>query len=241
MIELNSELELSNQTKGSAQKIIEYTEIYRQLNPHFITLRKLSDNLIALEGIGNELQFSEELLHVLSVIRTSFVEFNEIWLENSEAVRQGNSLINLVNGLKGVSDKFEKELKEYWDLQIESLKNSFALEDVLLETQKLIPGKEVIYSEYIINRTSFNEKSKNLPEESSVINEIQTIAKKLQELIVQMEFNLPEEVEVFFKHLRLPINGGKAPLRLLTKNVIDWIEVNKLTDKFFVEQMNRRF
>lgn len=239
--ELQTQLELSNQSKASKQIINEYTEIYKHLEPGYIGLNKSIKRFNALEEMPEMPKISVAVQTLATATRTAFNGFYARWSITPQEARQGNELAIIENSLESLANTFNGELKNYWDAWIRELQNNAILEEVLLDSQTLIPGKEAIYSEYIIKKNLFNGKSEKLPDEGSVVGDIKLLTERMIELIGQMEFNLPNDVKIFFKHLRSSQYGGKAPLRLLTKSVLDWLEVNKMSDKFFVEQMNRRF
>jgi hypothetical protein len=239
--ELQTQLDLNNQSKASKQIINEYSEIYKHLEPGCIGLNSSIKRFLALKEMPEIPKISIAVQSLATATKTAFNEFYAKWSFAPQDARQGNELAIFENSLKSLANTFNSELKEYWDAWIKELQKNAILEEVLLESQRLIPGKETIYSEYIIKKNLFNGQIEKLPNEGSVVVDIKILTEEMIKLIGQMEFNLPNDVKIFFEHLRNSQYGGKAPLRLLTKSVLDWLEVNKLTDKFYVEQMNRRF
>lgn len=239
--ELQAQLDLSKQSESSMHIIREYSEIFSHLNTNNLGLKKLFDQFKALEEMPEPPIISDEVQSLAKATRTAFNSFYANWTINPQEARQGNELAIAKNSLESLVNRFNDELKHCWESWIKELRGNAILEEVLLDSQRLIPGKEAIYSEYVTKKSLFNEKIAKLPNESSMVTEIKLLSQRMIELIGQMEFKLPQDVKMFLEHLRNPQYGGKAPLKMLTKSVVDWLEVNKLTDKFVVGQIHRRF
>jgi hypothetical protein len=131
--------------------------------------------------------------------------------------------------------------KLVWQTWSNQLFDSFNITDAELSSIEHIDKYKVIYTAFKNGRNSFKEKTLNLPTEVSQIDELQVLANQLQLLIKDIDFDIPEEVKVFFDHINNPICGNKAPLKLLTPEVLKWIESNNESAHFSIGRSSGKY
>ena len=68
----------------------------------------------------------------------------------------------------------------------------------------------------------------------ATIGKIETLKKEVLETLDKMEFNQPDDVIKLFKYLKQIGNSGRAPLSLLTEDVLKWMKEEGQEDFFYI-------
>lgn len=241
---LNNQIELSQQSDKAHHIIGEVTYIYEFLNKPQQKLSKLLKQFDALINLPdtaiNEVSVTDAVKNLARSNLSILADFTNRWEVEGHLARQGNELVAVDNSLNGFAAILNDDISNCWSDWLQQLQSSIVLEDVLLETQKNIPGLESVYANYKNNKIKLGELTKNIPEDAIAIRQIALLSEEMAKQIGMMDFNLPEEVSTFFKHLNNPIHLGKVPVSMLTPEVISWLKEHKIIDQFAVERWRNR-
>jgi len=106
--------------------------------------------------------------------------------------------------------------------------------DLDLEQQENSPNLRDNASEYRKFYQKFsNELDNESPSEQTITN-LHNYRNELVCLKDKMEFNQPADVVNFFKHLKQVGNNGRAPLSMLTAEVLEWMSEQDQESYFYI-------
>lgn len=241
---LRTQLDLSRQS-GEAQYIIhEYREIFNRLQGPLLQLRTIQRQYQAMRSLSDDapkkIEISEIINSLAKVSTDDLRKFVHRWQEEDYKVRQGDDLANVEASLNGLIKAFKEDISICWNEWIEQITSKSGIEDVLLESQKNIPGSEDIYIKYVKCRQDFRNLHSKIPDEMSVITRLEQLCQQMISLKDQMQFDVPADVSLFFKQLNTN-RLFKVPLSLLTPTVYSWLQEHNLLGQFMVERSGRHF
>lgn len=178
---------------------------------------------------------SEEL--VLSQSALSAVEvFVSRWeeLEEKHSISQEDTCSNtkdaIARFIKALDDRTKSGYKGWQD----QILNEVHISDADLELQKNSPDLRENAKNYQRLHEVFVQKVESNPLTEETIDDLEDRRLKLIELKDKMEFDLPEDVIKLFQHLRGIGSQGRAPVRMLTKEVLEWMEEHEQTNYFYI-------
>ena len=242
--ELNIQIKLSQQSDTAQNTLKELSEIYERLATPQLELEKTINKYDALKHIPESATFKfkvpENLKNIAIVSNSALNSLAARWKNEGPLIRNGNDLANVASGLIGLNSQFFEQVTSCWEAWIRQLKSTVVIETVLLETQRHIPGLEDTYTSYNNDMKTFILITKSIPDDKSVINQVISLSQRMANSIGRMQFNLPENVSLFFKYLNNPLHLGKAPISMLTPEVISWLQERNIIDQFIVERWSRR-
>jgi len=167
-----------------------------------------------IQSFKNNLATTKSVLHILL----------EKWLEDDYTVTQDDSFDNTIQAMKSLTKVIVVTNKEVWNTWTDYLLDSFNRTDAELNNIEKIDKYRDTYNAFVKERTSFKSKIANLPTEIDQIKEIQELSNRLQILMKDVNVNLSEEVKRFLDCIDDVVKGKKAPLSLLTPEVLKWIQ-----------------
>jgi len=235
---LNKQLQLSQQADKKKHILEEYELIRKPLSECSDSLKTMFDRSLLLrslpEDAPSKMAFSKYLRDVAKIATIALQTFNARWLLEDHEARQGNDLSFAINSLNGLISSSKDEVEQCWKSWKESLETLVTLEDVLLESQKNIPGLEAIYKAFVKNRQEFRTLVAKFPKDVSEIKKLQELSNTLLQLKAKMQFDLPQEVAIFFKEL----DGftRKVSLSTMTIDVFEWLRSHNLLDAYVVSR-----
>lgn len=223
---LSNEYSISKKTGDSKNAIDGCDNLYERFIPIYKKIKLLSENIKIVKSLWgddfNATLFSDELIDKLKKSIAILHIFTTGWDNKKSDILQENIVDDNYVALVELEKEYSSKTKEFWVKWIEALENSFNIEESMLETQRDMPNLSDTYDKYIILRKEFKDKSREIPDRVSIVDEIEDIALGLKALLEQMEFDIPPDLAEFFKHINN--NKGQAPLSLLTPSVLDWLK-----------------
>ncbi len=235
---LDEQLKLSQQADNSKHILEEFENIRGALSNVNSLLKKVYEQFLVLQNLPEDapqkIEFSEEIRDSAKSASMALQTFAERWVAEGHVARQGNELSVVTNSLNSLISSGSAEVEQCWKSWRESLVSLVALEDILLESQKNIPGLEDNYKAFVKNRQEFRVLVARLPLDESEIKKLQQLSDTLQKLKAQMQFDLPQEVAIFFK--QLDSLNRKVSLSAMTPEVFAWLRLHKLLDAYVVSR-----
>lgn len=235
---LDAQLQL-NQQAHNARHILEQYELIRtplfNANSSLDTMYKRSLLLRELPGdYSQKMAYSEDVRRTAKSALSAIGTFAARWQSEDYESRQGNELSVATNSLNNLISSGSVEVEQCWQSWRESLESLVALEDLLLESQRNIPGLEEIYKAFVKNRQEFRALVAKFPKDVSDIKRLEQLSDTLQKLRDQMQFDLPQEVAIFFK--QLDSLARKVSLSTMTPEVFEWLRSHNLLDAYVVSR-----
>jgi predicted nucleic acid-binding Zn-ribbon protein len=235
---LNKQLQWNQQADNAKHIIEEYKLIRNQLFDIDEALKAMHNRFQALQALPDDaprkMEFSVDVLEVARSALSALQNFVARWEKEGHEARQGDDLALTVKSLNSFISAGSKEEYACWQEWCGSLKGLVALEDILLEMQKNIPGLEKIHASFVKSRSQFRELVAKFPEDTEDIAKLQRLSVQMQDLKNKMQFDLPEEVATFFKEL--DNMNRRVSLAKITKEVFEWLRSNNLLDAYVVSR-----
>ena len=237
--ELDQELDKVLQGEGNALAIESLELVYTNLVPSFDSLEgALSRRRIykKLPGDYAIVSQSDEEVELAQSALSTVQSFKMIWdeLEQKYTISQNDICSNTSTILMSLSKILNARNSGQYSSWITQISDEVSVSDSDLEQQENSPNlidNAIEYRKvYRIFRNQINTVS---PSEES-IGSLQIVRKKLVELKDKMEFNQPEDVIKLFKHLRQVGNNGRAPLSMLTAEVLQWMSEQDQENYFYI-------
>lgn len=235
---LNEQLQLSQQADNARHILEQYDLIRTPLFDGNDSLKTLYNQSLVLQNLPEDapqkMEFSDEVRGTAKLALSTLQTFTDRWQSEGHEARQGNDLSSATNSLNGLVSTATTEVDQCWKSWKESLSTLVALEDVLLESQKNIPGLEAIYKDFVKNRDEFRALVAKFPKDVMAIQRLQQLRDSLLQLKAKMQFDLPPEVAIFFK--QLDSLTRKVSLSSMTPEVFEWLRLNNLIDAYVVSR-----
>lgn len=235
---LEEQLDLSQQAGHAKHILNEYEVIRKQLSEAEDSLRVMHSRFQVLqalpEDVPQKMEFSGEVREVAKRALFLLQTFSTRWEAERHESRQGNELRVATESLKSLSVIGKAEVDKCWRRWVELLKSLVALEDLLLESQKSIPGLEKTYNDFVKNRHQFIELVDKFPQNAQDIKRLQELSATMQSLKEKMQFDLPEDVATFFK--QLDGLNHRVSLAAITPEVFDWLRSQNLLDAYVISR-----
>lgn len=245
MSELNHQLE---EFGIELEQIISGSEHKRAIDEYHVTSQKLSPLLESLELVThqielmtylperfNSISIDGELAENLITTEAIIEKLKEDWEQVDFELRQMESFANTLDITKKISQKLQEELMTNWNEWIGELKSNFQISPELLESQKNIPSLSAVYSDFIKYLFEFESLSSNIPDSKDTVDRLIKLSKLLNELLAQMDFDVPSSVEKLFDHLNRSYGNSYAPLSMVNDEVMQWLidtgEINNFVIK----------
>ncbi|KFX68200.1 hypothetical protein TMS3_0120180 [Pseudomonas taeanensis MS-3] len=182
------------------------------------------------------MQLSAETQQQCNKAITTLNVFAAVWQQKKSAALQDDALDNAHAVLEDLDSQLEKKVWSCWKAWTTQLDNSCRVEQVLLDTQRGIPGVDQFYTEYVALRAKLMAGTKILPENVWVIQDLAKLAENMRQVHEQMVFDLPVDVSNFFKYLNQSGNRAQAPLSMLTLETLQWLMENEQLGQYTVNR-----
>ena len=235
--ELLAGLQSSSENK---EAIEEYTLLITRLTPVCNELKLQCDTRKIIGHLPDDfmLQGLKDDEFEQYATTQSFIDiFRNSWEEVEHKARQdNNSLDNSVQSIRVLNKDLSQANRQAWDTWISELIISFEISDVELDSQEDVPGLRENIRLYKDKAHEFQMLTDTIPNDTAALEEILTIAKCLESLRGNMDFNLPKGVKTFFKQLNNSISGNQFPLSSLTPEVIKWLTENDQLTNFVIKR-----
>jgi hypothetical protein len=242
--EVNLELELIVDGDENRVAIDAYENFFEKFVP---IIRKLDDSCtkrtvlkaIPKDPLEQQGQSIDNLKGDLVATIGALNILEEKWKKDDYKVTQDDSFDNSIQSIKGLTKTIMDTNKIVWKTWCDHLLDGFNITDAELSSIEKIDKYKDTYNEFVKERASFKSKASDLPTVVNQIEDLQGLSNRLQMLIKDIDFNIPAEVKIFFDYINNAINGNKAPLKLLTPEVLKWIETNNEMTSFSIIRSSR--
>lgn len=237
---LRSEQVLSQSAGQSRESIEDCKHIYERFQDIAGSLKAMSANAAVLKALPEDapelMQLSADLQEQCSKALASLKLFIDVWSQKKSASRQDDTLNNAQVALGKLTAQLEEKVMSCWAAWTNQLDSLCRVEQVMLDTQRGIPGVERFYTEYVALRKQFLAQAKQLPETVWSIQELNKLAENMQRVRDQMDFDLPTDVGNFFNRLNQPGSLGQVSLSLMTLETLQWLQEHDLLGQFTVSR-----
>lgn len=237
---LRSEQLLSQSAGQSRESIEDCKHIYERFQDIASSLKAMVANAAVLKALPADapelMQLSAELQEQCSKALASLKLFIGVWSQKKSAARQDDTLNNAQVALGKLTAQLEEKVMSCWAAWTTQLDSLCRVEQVMLDTQRGIPGVERFYTEYVALRKQFLAQAKQVPETVWSIQELNKLAERMQQVRDQMDFDLPTDVGNFFNRLNQPGSLGQVPLSLMTLETLQWLQEHDLLGQFTVSR-----
>ncbi|MBO2643880.1 protein DpdI [Shewanella algae] len=234
---LKSEMALAKKSADAKYIISEYQRIYKKLSPSTTLLREVVERSSTLSnlpaGTSEPFQLNSEDRSQVANAEHSLTQFTQIWLENEREASQSDELVITEASVRKCSDYLQLRLNACWNSFIETLISKSAVEQHFLEQQKHL-GFHQVYNDYINASNQFDQLRQQYPISITMLNKLKALSEQMAALKNNMEFEVPEKVKEFFNQLNGPAN--RVALRLITPDIIDWLDEHGMLDSFSVHR-----
>jgi hypothetical protein len=239
IIELESQLDQVVSGEDNALAISNLDRVNEKIDPSLSQLKESIDyrnifshlpDLFAITDLNNE----EVSLSLASL------EYIDDFLNAWESIEQKHSIIqndicsSLRDSISLLSNSLNRRNTEQHRAWIAQMKSDVEVLTSQLEQQENTPNLRANAQLYRNSLSKFLSATESgaITEES--IDRIMALRDKVLQYKEAMVFDQPEDVTKLFKYLKQPGNGCKAPLSMLTKEVLDWVDDNSQQDYFFI-------
>ena len=228
IIELDCELGAVLLGEGNTLAVNKFASIDKNITPSLKELvlsfncRKLYKSLPGDYSI--KIQNEEEIELSQSALR-SVEEFILTWdeLEQKHVISQDDICSNVRDSVKRISRELEARNTRQYNEWVSQISTEVDVTQADLEQQENSPNLQKNALEYCNRYQRFcNEIDTDYPTEKTISNLV-SLSKQLLELKDKMEFDQPEGVVRLFKHLKQIGTNGRAPIAMLTPQVLEWM------------------
>ncbi|SEI52064.1 hypothetical protein [Paraburkholderia diazotrophica] len=245
LLTLREQYQLSRSAGKAHEAIKDCSEIFSRLKPVIDALSMSIKNQSVLEALPENaperVDFDNELQRLRDHAASNLSRFTQAWTSQKSEARQDDSLNAVTDSLRHLSLSIDQHLQSCWTNWIESLRGTFIVEQVILDTQRDIPGLEQSYTRYIELRKQFKLLSSQIPDAVSSLSDLQSIARAMRAEREGMKFDLPPEVDAFFKRLNQHDGAGKVPLSEMSPKIFDWLREQGLLANFSIERSRKLY
>lgn len=234
---LNDEYSISKKSGDSKRSIDGCEDLHKRFAPIYEEIKLLSRKIKVIKSLSDNesVLFHTVLIDKLKESINTINSFVLEWDKKKAGTLQTNIVDDSYMALEELEKEYSSVIEEHWLKWKEELEKSFNTEEFLLESQRDIPNLSNIYNRYMVLRREFKDKSRNTPDNVFTVQNIEAIASELKVLLEQMDFDIPPDLDEFFRHINSS-NKGQAPLSLLTPSVLDWLKENNQLGGFTIHR-----
>ena len=235
------DLELSKVLSGESNihAIDNLDRLFKKIIPTFDQLELSVAERLACNNLTGEFAISEltseelDLAHsALSGIDVFVSRWEE--LEEKHSIIQEDTRSDTKDGIAGfikaLSDRTNSEYKKWKD----QLLSEVHISDADLELQENAPDLIENAKNYKTLHELFVQKIDSEPLTTETVEDLKNSHLKLLKIKDKMAFDYPEDVIKLFQKLNSIGSQGRAPVRMLTKEVLEWMEECEQTSHFYI-------
>jgi hypothetical protein len=224
--EMSEQLELLDSSNENKVAMHEFAVIIERLHPVREELLSQKDSRMLLGNLPPGHQI--EKLTVDGIAQAESVQFLldkfvGVWDEKNYEAREDDSLDNARLAIDTLARDLSSLNSQTWDKWLGHLAARFETADAALDSQKDVSGLQDVVQKFREKRDLFRELTNSIPDDSDIIDEISSLVDELEILRSKMDFDLPEEVKVFFEKISDQFAGYQVALTFLTPEVIQWL------------------
>lgn len=237
--EVKIQLELITAGDENRVAIAAYEKFLNQFLP---IVGKLEDNSQKKNILKNIPQlfldsYTQEQADLNTCLNSATASLNALklkWQQDDYKVVQDDSFDNTVQAISSLLEKILEQNKALWQEWCEHLSTSFNITEAELKSIEHVNKYQIIRDAFLKERKNFQRLSKYERLEEGSIENLKKLSFQLENLIKDIDFDIPEEVKLFFESLNDFTHKNKAPLSLLTSEVLKWIKDNNETASFSI-------
>lgn len=235
------QLEINAQGENTRYQIDQVDSIREPLYKSGESLkRRLAEAEALREGISDQsdvqLCWSEETQEQRQRALACLQVFRARWDALGADSRQQDAFGDVRSCLEALVTRVDSEVRECWLSWKQQQQQAWALEETVLEGVRAIPGQESLTDDYLAARNRFSALSRQIPAEAETVRQLTRLTDQMVELRGQMDLSTtPDDVSAFLDAL----NQGKAPLKLVTPEVLEWLSQRSLLDRYEVERSRK--
>jgi hypothetical protein len=235
------DLELSKVLSGESNilAINNLDSLFDKIIPTCDQLERSVEERLACNNLTQGFAISELTIEELELARSALSRVDDFlsrWyeLEEKHGINQEDIRSHTKDGMsrfiKALSDRTVSEYKR-WKTQ---LLNEVHVSDADLEFQENAPDSQENAKNYKRLRELFVQKIDSEILTTDTIESLTNSHIELLKLKDNMVFDYPEDVIKLFNQLNSIGSQGQAPIRMLTKEVLEWMEAHEQTSHFYV-------
>jgi hypothetical protein len=149
----------------------------------------------------------------------------------AKALTSGTQWRVFLEALERVASECGKGLYQSWKQYIHSVYSGQA-PDKVSSSLAMTTSNRTALNEYRKHYEELTKLERTLPDHVDSVQRVNQIAEALRIAYRRFDFNVPNSVRAF---LNATIEADGASLRLLTPEVVKWLEANNLIEKFSVK------
>lgn len=238
--ELRRELSLKVDSQNNRQIIEAQNNIFNRVKSPSGEFSQLATyakaiNQLLITSLESEARTNiNERLAILDHCLNAFIKR---WASEGHSAREGEELAKLNTTLNVLNGQLKETLENVWENWAGEIEASTKVEQVLLKKLELNPRMTAVCQSFKEISKRLSDLLENLPQSEESITEIQSIQYQLIGLRGKMDFDVPDDVNEFLRH----INGFKktAPLAMLTPEVFNWLYQHDLLNEYEVSRSRR--
>jgi len=221
----------------SATEFVDYQNSIKQYNELNLVLGKLEEMGLSnlrkneatqalLASRGSSVQFPVSEKVKLSEFAKDLLEAFDTE-PTAQSLKANGLLTNALRALKRLVASHETNLDNALNDFIRSKYGGINPRDLNLSAAKTPKNTELIQN-FKFEYERFRDAQRTTPITTEVLDNIETIGSRLQEIIKKVDFDVPDEVKNFFNGIE---NGG-ADLNLLNETVVNYLRENNMIGDF---------
>ena len=221
----------------SATEFVDYQNSIKQYNELNLVLGKLEEMGLSnlrkneatqalLASRGSSVQFPVSEKVKLSEFAKDLLEAFDTE-PTAQSLKANGLLTNALRALKRLVESHETNLDNALNDFIRSKYGGINPRDLNLSAAKTPKNTELIQN-FKFEYERFRDAQRTTPITTEVLDNIETIGSRLQEIIKKVDFDVPDEVKNFFNGIE---NGG-ADLNLLNETVVNYLRENNMIADF---------
>jgi hypothetical protein len=171
----------------------------------------------------------------VSSVRFALQNFREAFEELKYVVRQSEEQewAKLLAEMTTLTKSFKQYLESAWEIYIKELRDSWFVNESLLEGQMHIDERKIVFDAYLTEKKRFEQATNRIPLLQQDLDLIHQHQERLLALRRKMDLKMPPAVNEF---LMASGRGKGALLHLLTSEVLTWLQDNDDVSRYRIKR-----
>ena len=237
--DLEQELSKVVQGEGSATAIVGLNNIHDKLNPIYDNLKNSLDRRVVLHELPARYEMevsSTEEMELSEKCLLSLGSFKEKWslLETKYSIIQDDIYNETLDSLTEFDSTLSARNGSVYSEWLSQMDSEIRVSDSDLEHQISIPALKDNAEKYREELQKYQIFRTEIHITTHVIGQLNNRSRNLVKFKGSMVFDQPESVVRLFKYLRQTGNNARAPISLLTPEVLKWMSDQGEDQYFYV-------
>lgn len=171
----------------------------------------------------------------VSSVRYALQNFREAFEQLKYEVRQSKEeeWAKLLAEMTTLTNTFKQYLEPAWEMYIKELRDSWFVNESLLEGQMHIDERKSLFNQYLMEKSRFEKATNRIPSSQQDLDLVHKLQERLLVLRGQMDLDIPPAVNEF---LMASGRGKGALLHLLTSEVLTWLQDNDDVSRYHIKR-----